>query len=148
MTKICRENDEIYRKKEQPHLFYNNTVTTLVPMEFNEKNQVITQELYEPEAKTQVIMKEYTEDSDGETNIQVRDSNVHLNFMEKKQQNFVNVQFNIDEEENPNDPYLKKKKHQEIKIDEETERMIKEISNEVNLERKMEEKRKIQKEHL
>ena len=105
-------------------------------------------ELYEPEAKTQVILKEYIEDSDGENNMQIIDSNVHLNFMEKKQQNFVNVQFNIDEEENSNDPYLKKKKHQEIKIDEETERMMKEISNEVNLERKMEEKRKIQKEHL
>lgn len=146
----CRESDEQIRKKENPTIEYNTTVQVLVPMESNENNQIMLHEAYEPEAKTQVIVREYNDDDEtgDPTQISIRNLNVNLNLEERKPKNFVNVKFNIDEEENPNDPYSKKKRHGEIKIDEETEKVIKEINNEVEFERKEEEKRKIQKEQL
>jgi hypothetical protein len=143
-----REQDEVFRKRENPHLNYNTTVQDLVPLESNNNNQIALHDFYEPEAKTQVIIREYNDDDDLEHNTQMKSSNVNLNLEERKPKNFVNVQFNINEEEDTNNPYSKKKKHQEIKIDEETEKVIKEINYEVEQERKEEEKRKIQKNHL
>jgi len=52
------------------------------------------------------------------------------------------------DDENENDPYNKKNSSQQIKIDEETERRIMEISQEINNERKEEERREIQKQTL
>lgn len=101
----------------------------------------------EPEAKTQVIIREYNDEEEID-NKPTSSNVVNMNLEERKHKNFVNVQFNVDEEEDINNPYSKKKKHQEIKIDEETEKVIKEISHEVEQERKDEERRKIQKDHL
>jgi hypothetical protein len=149
MTCNNREQDEILRKKENPHLNYNTTVQDLVPVEVNPNNQLMVHEHFEPEAKTQVIVREYNDEDDMENNnIHIRNLNVNLNLEERKPKNFVNVKFNIDEDEDVNNPYSKKKKHTEIKIDEETEKVIKEINHEVEQERREEEKRKVQKEHL
>jgi hypothetical protein len=139
-----KEFDEMMRRKENPSLYQqeeviNKEVTDLVPIE-SLNNEIIEKE---PEAKAVVTYQEYI-DEDNENQI-FEKPKLKLNIEKKTLITRENI---IDEDEPSNDPYNINKTIPQLEIDEETEKVILEISNEVNLSRKEEEKRKLQQMHI
>lgn len=140
-----KEFDDTMRRKENPILFIkgeNNTVTDLVPLVTDIKSS----KFVEPEAKTMVTVKEYEED-DIDTENNEDKPQLSLNIEAKKIMS--KTTYIEHDEEFDNDPYHKKKgDNTRIEIGEETEKAIMEISQEIDLSRKEEEKRKLQQQNL
>lgn len=138
----------MFRKKEHPELYFEpeKIGATHLVLVGSTNNQLQLHDESEPQPKTQIVIKEdYLIDEEPGETVQ---HHVNLNIGAEKK-SFVTVKFDVDEnDDNSNDPYCLKKKKVDLTIDEETQKMINEMSKEVELERRDEEKKKIQKEHL
>ena len=148
------------RRNEYPHLYQIISDSTDLATVEHEHQQIQLAQPIELEAKATCVVKEYNEEEDDdentdnkqETKFQLGNINLNINITNKQSNsNHLStsiMKYNPDEEDfASNDPYQIKKGHI-TKIDEATEKMIQEITKEVDNERKLEEKRKIQKEQL
>jgi hypothetical protein len=172
-----REFDEMMRRKENnkynfsdkfdsgdergDHIISKSKITDLALKEHFDSNK----EKIEKVAKSEFVVIDNYEDEDvdqkdeEEENINQIDDigNKQNGSSNKNQENKLSVNLNrnikkgkyaIDDYDDENDLYHKKNISQQIKIDEETERRIMEISQEVNNERKEEDRRALQKQTL
>jgi hypothetical protein len=140
------ELDEQIRRQTNPHLYpqpgiqVNNQVTDLVAVESNE---IQTEE--QAEERVLITYKEYIEEDDDHNHHKIPLPQLNLNIEKKTLKNEPLASdydtFNI------NDPYVKKGL-QVFHIDEETEKQIMEISEEVKLSRQEEEKHKLQQQNI
>lgn len=118
-------------------------------------------EKIEKVAKSEFVMIDNYQDEDEENenskNEEIENKEGKIDNKTKNNEDKLSLNLNrnikkgkyaVDDYEDENDPYRKKNLSGQIKIDEETERRIMEISQEVNNERKEEERRAIQKQTL
>ena len=158
-----REFDEMMRRKENPKLNIeeqlnselnneNENTCTVTDLALKEQTQLVSNVKV---PKTEFVVIEYNdEDEDENKNASETEKDNKGDESENKNnerlilnigKNLKKNNFNIDDYEDENDPYHKKNITNQIQIDEETEKHIMEISQEINNERKEEEKRQIQK---
>jgi len=160
-----REFDEMMRRKENPKLnidepiyhemnLENNNVCTVTDLALKEDTQLVSKEKV---PKTEFVVIEYHDEEDYQN---ISDSEKEYKAdnereIEDRKKLILNIgknlkksKFNIEDYEDENDPYHRKIISNQVQIDEETEKHIMEISQEINNERKEEEKRQIQKQTL
>ena len=147
-----REFDEMMRRKENPIFEYNEqpqntcTITDLVLKE----DTKLAKSKYEQVAKSEFVLIEMNSDEEHEKNNsdhenEKKDDKLIMNLGNK---NLKKGNYKLEDDHDENDPYHKKNVSNLIQIDEETEKMIMEISQEVTNERRDEERRKLQKQTL
>jgi hypothetical protein len=136
------EFDEMMRRRDNPHLYQhehvNNTVTDLVAVEVNNEIQTDKQ----AEDKVFITFREYEDDEEDTTKQSIPKVTINL----EKKPAAVKTH-TIAEEDDQDDPFTNKTT-QIIEIDEETEKGIQQISEEVRQSRQVEEKRKLQQQNI
>lgn len=161
-----REFDEMMRRKENPKLNIEEPMHSEANRE-NENQCIVTDLALKEEThlvsnvkvpKTEFVVIEYNDEEEEENkNASETEKETKANQGTDKAEdklilnigkNFKKNKFNIEDYEDENDPYHKKNIANQIQIDEETEKHIMEISQEINNERREEEKRQIQKQTL
>jgi hypothetical protein len=136
-----QEFDEQMRKQENPekpggttnNIVPENQVTDLVLVE----NEV---QVKEPTAKTEIFYKEYVKEDENEDHNKEK---ITLDFSKNKK---VKKSHTFEDDHDYNDPYVKKKV--DLKFDEEITKDLELIGKEVNLERKEEQIKKMQKQEI
>ncbi len=162
-----REFDEMMRRKENPKLNIEEQINSGGAHKENENTCTVTDLALKEEThlvsnvkvpKTEFVVIEYN-DEEEEENKNASETEEKNKADEKndkaKDKLILNIgknlkknKLNIEDYEDENDPYYKKNIVNQIQIDEETEKHIMEISQEINNERREEEKRQIQKQTL